>query len=347
MIGITMGCPAGIGPEILLRYFTEHKVPAGIRPVVLGDRAILNKCAADLGLNAKIVSWQPGDLPATNGIPVFNLSDIPEEEHNWGNPTLTTARAMAGYIEKAVELTLSGVLDGITTCPISKSALHAAGFKYPGHTEMLVDMTGADEYTMMMAGRTLKVTLATIHCSLASVPKLLSEEGIYRLIHITHRGLGIDFGLNRPRIAVAGLNPHSSEEGLFGNEEERVIIPAIERARRDGIDVDGPFPTDTVFFKAASGQFDGVVCMYHDQGLTPFKALAFNSGINYTAGLDFIRTSPGHGTAFEIAGLGQASEVSFRNAIYHACDIFRSRTEYKEISKNPLQHHEISDIESD
>ncbi|WP_419176735.1 4-hydroxythreonine-4-phosphate dehydrogenase PdxA [Desulfosediminicola sp.] len=333
MIGITMGCPAGIGPEILLRYFTEHKVPAGIRPVVLGDRAILNKCAADLGLNAKIVSWQPGDQPATNSIPVFNLSDIPEEEHSWGNPTLTTARAMAGYIEKAVELTLSGVLDGITTCPISKSALHAAGFKYPGHTEMLVDMTGADDYTMMMAGKTLKVTLATIHCSLASVPELLSEEGIYRLIHITHRGLGIDFGLNRPRIAVAGLNPHSSEEGLFGNEEERVIIPAIERARRDGIDVDGPFPPDTVFFKAASGQFDGVVCMYHDQGLIPFKLLHFEDGVNVTLGLPIVRTSVDHGTAYDIAGKGVAAATSLAAAIQMAGDISNNRKQHYQSQK--------------
>lgn len=335
MIGITMGCPAGIGPEILLRYFTEHELPEGIRPVVLGDRAILEKCAAELGLSAKIAPWQPGDQFVTDAIPVYNLSAIPEEEHRWGKPTLATAQAMARYIERAVELTIDGVLDGITTCPISKSALQAAGFNYPGHTEMLVDMTSADDYTMMMAGKTLKVTLATIHCSLASVPELLSEEGIYKLIHITHRGLGIDFGLHRPRIAVAGLNPHSSEDGLFGSEEERVIIPAITRSRRDGIDVEGPFPPDTVFFKAAAGQFDGVVCMYHDQGLIPFKLLHFKDGVNVTLGLPIVRTSVDHGTAYDIAGKGVADATSLAAAIAMAGEISKNRNQYYQSQLTP------------
>jgi 4-hydroxythreonine-4-phosphate dehydrogenase len=328
IIGITMGCPAGIGPEIILRYFADRSWSQNIQPIVIGDIGILEKCAEDLALPAHCHEWQP-DLPVPDeGIPVYNVSTLPLREHVWGAPSLDSAKSMAHYIETAVDLILACKIDGMTTCPISKSSLQQAGYTYPGHTEMLVDLTQADKYTMMMAGDTLKVTLMTIHCSLASVPAKLTTTGILDLIRITDNALRVDFGIKTPRIAVAGLNPHSSEDGLFGLEERDIILPAIERAQAETINVQGPFPPDTVFFKAAAGQFDGVVCMYHDQGLIPFKLLHFKDGVNVTLGLPIIRTSVDHGTAYDIAGKGQADASSLAAAVHMAASIHKNRKQY-------------------
>ena len=329
VIGITMGCPAGIGPEIILRYFAETTPPTGTTPVVLGDRSILAKCAADLGIEAQFSSWQPGQSIQPQTIPILELSTIPCESHNWGHPTKETAVAMAEYIIRAVQLIHDGHLAAMVTCPISKSALQKAGYNFPGHTEMLVHLTGAERYTMMMAGTSLKVTLATIHCSLASVPKNITITSISELIRITHQAMRVDFGLKQPRIAVAGLNPHSGEDGLFGSEEIEIITPAIELAASENIDVTGPYPPDTVFFKAAAGNYDAVVCMYHDQGLIPFKLLHFQDGVNVTLGLPIVRTSVDHGTAYDIAGEGLADATSLASAVTMAAAISNNRKLYQ------------------
>lgn len=326
IIGITMGCPAGIGPEIILRYFAGRTWAPDLQPVVLGDSGILEKCGADLSLPVDCRPWSPGQTVPNQGIPVFNLSAIPVHEHCWGRPNQVTDDAMAEYIVSAVRLVQNGDLAGMVTCPISKSGLHRAGYAYPGHTEMLVDLCKAENYTMMMAGATLKVTLATIHCSLASVPKRLSVAGIRSLIAITHQALCVDFAVKKPRIAVAGLNPHGSEEGLFGHEESEIILPAIREARAAGIEIEGPFPPDTVFFKASRGEFDAVVCMYHDQGLIPFKLLHFKDGVNVTLGLPIVRTSVDHGTAYDIAGKGQADSSSLEAAVAMAAAISANRS---------------------
>ncbi len=323
-----MGCPAGIGPEIILRYFADRSWPQGIQPIVIGDIGILEKCAKELSLPSHIREWSPNQPVPEEGIPVYKVSALPLHEHSWGLPSLDSAKSMAHYIQTAVDLILAGNIDGMTTCPISKSSLQQAGYTYPGHTEMLVDLTGTDKYTMMMAGDTLKVTLMTIHCSLASVPSRLTTTGILDLIHITNNALRIDFGITTPRIAVAGLNPHSGEDGLFGLEERDIILPAIEQAKAQAIHVEGPFPPDTVFFKAAAGQFDGVVCMYHDQGLIPFKLLHFKDGVNVTLGLPIIRTSVDHGTAYDIAGKGLADATSLAAAVRMAASIHNNRKQY-------------------
>jgi 4-hydroxythreonine-4-phosphate dehydrogenase len=187
--------------------------------------------------------------------------------------------------------------------------------------------------------------VVTTHLPLNQVSEAVTEEAILQKLRIMNKSLIQDFRIRKPKIGVLGLNPHAGDNGLIGKEEIEVIIPALKKANDEGILALGPYPADGFFGSDSFKKFDAVLAMYHDQGLVPFKALAFDSGINYTAGLDFIRTSPGHGTAFEIAGLGKASEVSFRNAIYLACDIYRNRTEYKEISKDPLQHYEVSDKE--
>lgn len=329
IIGITMGCPAGIGPEIVLRFFAARQ-PSSLRPVVIGDSGVLELCGRQLGLPAPCVPWQPGTpLPAA-GIPVVEVSALNPAEIVWGAPSRDTGRAMAAYITTGVCLAQEGLVNGLTTCPIAKTVLHSAGYDFPGHTEMLASLTGASSYAMMMAGDRLKITLVTIHRPLRQVPAALSVDTIYQLIHLTDQALKIDFALSRPRIGVAGLNPHAGENGLFGDEEQLVIAPAVARARDNGISAEGPSPPDTIFVKAASGAYDAVVCMYHDQGLIPFKLLHFADGVNVTLGLPIVRTSVDHGTAYDIAGKGLADHGSLAAAVELAGFIGGNRSKYSE-----------------
>lgn len=331
IIAITMGCPAGIGPEIILRSFAERKSCPEIMPVVLGDINVLRKCGSDLGLPAPCIAWTPGTSLPTAGtgtdycIPVAQLSQLNPKDIKWGQPNNATGVAMAHYIESGVKLARQGLIQGIATCPISKSSLNDAGYHFPGHTEMLANLTNTSTYAMMMAGNKLRVTLVTIHCPLSEVAQRLTTDAVYQMICTTHQALKIDFAINQPRIAVAGLNPHGGENRLFGCEEEQIISPAIKHARTDNVNASGPYPPDTVFFKAASGAFDAVVCMYHDQGLIPFKLLHFDDGVNITLGLPIVRTSVDHGTAYDIAGKGLASHRSLDEAIRLASAISHNR----------------------
>ncbi len=322
-----MGCPVGIGPEIILSYYAAKQIPDTIFPVVIGDIGVLRKCNAELQLNLQCVNWKPGQAVPHGVVPVLQHSSLDSLSLTWGHPDIHTAVAMAGYIETAVSLVQNGTIQGIVTCPISKDALQNAGYSFPGHTEMLASLTDSEKYAMMMVGNRLKVTLVTIHCSLKEVPELLSTETIYELISTTHTALTVDFGINKPRIAVAGLNPHAGENTLFGDEEVQCIAPAIDLALKMGIDAVGPFPPDTVFFQAASGKFDVVVCMYHDQGLIPFKLLHFEDGVNVTLGLPIVRTSVDHGTAYDIAGKGLASHKSLAEAVKLAATISTNRAQ--------------------
>jgi 4-hydroxythreonine-4-phosphate dehydrogenase len=328
IIGITMGCPAGIGPEIILRYFAGTTTSSALRPIVLGDGAVLEQCGAALHLPAPCVSWSPGSALPGAGIPVVQLSALRPGDVIWGQPNKVTGRAMANYIETGVKLSQQGVIDGIATCPIAKSSLNDAGYHFPGHTEMLAHLTKTTDYAMMLAGSRLRVTLVTIHCPLREVVNRLSPDAIYNLIRTTHRALKIDFAIEAPRIAVAGLNPHGGENRLFGSEEELIIGPAVARAADEGMNVSGPYPPDTVFYRAASANFDAVVCMYHDQGLIPFKLLHFDDGVNITLGLPIVRTSVDHGTAYDIAGKGLASYKSLGEAVECAALISRNRANY-------------------
>jgi 4-hydroxythreonine-4-phosphate dehydrogenase len=291
---------------------------------VLGDAGILRRTSADLNLPARVVSWQPGDTVEPGAVPVFNLSSLDAGELQWGRPDKTTGRAMARYIEEAVRLTQNKTLSAMVTCPISKAALNQAGYAYPGHTEMLARLTGVDSYLMMMAGRQLRVSLVTIHEPLSRVAKLVTVEKIQRCISMTARSLTADFGIDNPRIAVAGLNPHGGEQGMFGREELEIISPAIKACAGEA-EVSGPWPPDTVFHHAASGRFDAVVAMYHDQGLIPFKLLHFSDGVNVTLGLPIVRTSVDHGTAYDIAGRGVADFASLEAACMLAAEIVSNR----------------------
>lgn len=329
IIGITMGCPAGIGPEIILRFFAANRNPSDLKAVVLGDQKVLEKCGKDLRLPATCVPWTPGSPLPAQGIPVIQLSALRQEDIQWGQPNGATGTAMAHYIEAAVQLAEQDALQGIATCPISKRSLNDAGYHFPGHTEMLASLTKTSNYAMMLAGSTLRVTLVTIHCPFREVASLLNVKAVARMIRTTHQALKIDFAIENPRIAVAGLNPHGGENKLFGDEEEQVIGPAVEQMQAEKINVSGPYPPDTVFFKAASGAFDAVVCMYHDQGLIPFKLLHFADGVNITLGLPLVRTSVDHGTAYDIAGKGLADYRSLDEAVRLAAIISRNRSIYQ------------------
>ncbi len=333
-LGITMGCPVGIGPEIILRFLAQTRSQAATWPVVIGDAGVLRRYATALGIEIQVVDWQPGGPLQPQALNVFSLSDL-GDGLCWGKPTIETGRAMGRYIEEAVRLVQANQLAGLVTCPISKAALKAGGYRFPGHTEMLADLCQAKNFAMMMAGSTLKITLVSIHQALAEVPAAITQEAVLRMIAITGQALRDDFAVPQPRLAVAGLNPHAGEDGMFGDEEQRVIAPAVAAGRRAGWQVEGPFPPDTVFHKAVAGQFDAVVCMYHDQGLIPFKLLHFSDGVNVTLGLPIVRTSVDHGTAYDIAGKGLADPSSLAAAVSMAEAIVANRKKLSAASCKP------------
>ena len=320
LIAITMGDPAGIGPEIIIKALGAETVFARCRPVVVGDAGTLSDTAHWLQMPVVINAierlaagnFKPGVL---NLLPLTHLSS---GEITVGAPQKKGGEAAYRYIEQGVALTKAGVVDALVTAPISKEALNAAGYPFPGHTELLAAMTGAKDQVMMLAGPRLRVALVTTHLPLREVSARLSQEKIKKTIQITAQWLREYFGISTPRLAVAGLNPHAGEGGLFGSEEAAIIKPAIEECRRAGIVVQGPFPADSLFFHAVSGEYDAVVSMYHDQGLIPLKLLHFRDGVNITLGLPIIRTSVDHGTGYDIAGQGKADPTSLINAILTA-----------------------------
>jgi len=322
-LGVTMGCPVGIGPEILLKFFQQRET--SLPPVVvIGDIGVLEHAAATLDMNSTIVPWAPGERIRAGTLPVLSVTRLPVSALQWGQPTVKTAQAMVSYIEQAVKMIGQHKLSAMVTCPISKIALKQTGSPYPGHTEMLAALTETRKFRMMMAGPRLHVVLVTIHEPLAQVSNLLNQEEILDCIEMTTTALQRDFGLSSPRIAVAGLNPHSGENGMFGQEEEDCIAPAVAGYSGPGI-ISGPWPPDTVFYKAAAGDFDAVIAMYHDQGLIPFKLLHFQDGVNVTLGLPIVRTSVDHGTAYDIAGRGLADCMSLAAAVQTASCIVSNR----------------------
>ena len=323
-VAVTMGCPAGIGPEIICRLFYRDSMPGVGRNIVVGDGNVLRQAAERLGCSMNIVPWQPGQPIARGTLPVLQVGTPMAEPVRWGQPDRSTGRAMGRYIEEAVRLTRAGHCSALTTCPISKKSLQQAGYPYPGHTEMLADLTRTTRVRMMMAGPRLKVVLVTIHVAVRQVSDLLTQEEVMDCIAMTRAALQRDFAISAPRIAVAGFNPHAGEEGLFGDEEARIIAPAIAASSGQG-EVSGPWPPDTIFHKAAAGQYDAVIAMYHDQGLIPFKLLHFQDGVNVTLGLPLVRTSVDHGTAYDIAGQNLADPSSLAAALAMAQTIVANR----------------------
>lgn len=317
VIGITMGDPVGIGPEIIISALSDADMYGICKPLVIGDANILQHIQKSTHnrLTVKSTAHPDSGSYAHGAIDVLNLSDLKPDQIRYGNPTIETGAAMVKYITTAIDLAREGHIDGVVTGPINKNAMHAAGFFYNGHTELFAERTKTTDYAMMLAGDRLRVVLVTIHLPFKKVRSKLSKQNIFNTISITSDALRSRFGITHSRIAVAGLNPHAGENGIFGNEEKKIISPAIDQAKKRNMNVSGPFPPDTVFHHAANGQFDAVICMYHDQGLIPFKLLHFSNGVNITLGLPIIRTSVDHGTAYDIAGTGQADPGSMIAAI--------------------------------
>jgi 4-hydroxythreonine-4-phosphate dehydrogenase len=315
-IAITMGDPCGIGPEIIAKLYMDRiALPSTL---VLGDVGRIEHVIQllDLPLKVKAIDG-PQDLqlsPAT--INVISLSRLPKDLP-FGQLDARAGRAAYDYIRAGIELALQKRIRAVVTAPINKEALRLADIHYPGHTEILADFSGTKDFAMMLMNDDLRVILVTIHISLREAIEQLTVERELMTIRLAHRAM-TQLGIAGPRIAVAGLNPHAGEHGLFGSEDEAIIRPAIQQAQAEGIDASGPWPGDTVFMHARQGRFDIVVAQYHDQGLIPVKYLGVDEGVNITVGLPFVRTSVDHGTAFDIAGTGKASHASLRVAVQQA-----------------------------
>ncbi len=328
-LAITTGDPGGIGPEVALK--AVQRLRSSVRdweedfiPIIIGDRIVIEEASGLLKEEVDIVYIKPEEITSFTPSP-FRLYGIDMgmlQDFKKSIPSLEGGHASVEYIKLATALSMNRIVHGIVTAPISKTSLKMAGYQWPGHTEMLKELTGAEDVAMVFyapasekfPGRELKVILTTIHVALRDVPSLITEEKVFKTILFAKKATE-SFGIDSPRIGVAGLNPHAGEEGLFGDEEQRVILPAIEKAKALGLDVNGPLPPDIIFYRAIHGEFDIVVSMYHDQGLAPLKLIAFERAVNITIGLPIIRTSPDHGTAYDISWKGIANPSSMIEAI--------------------------------
>ncbi|MBI4764974.1 MAG: 4-hydroxythreonine-4-phosphate dehydrogenase PdxA [Deltaproteobacteria bacterium] len=317
LIAITMGDPAGIGPEIILKTMDDPQVKKACRLLIFGDRHILESTARSLGKSFSISSVQRFEQAASweESVGLYEASRLPADQVIPGRPDSRWGASVLEYIRLAARSALKGQVAAMVTCPISKEIIRSLRPSFTGHTEFLAHQAKTRSFGMMLTGQRLKVSLVTIHLSLKKALRVLDTEKILRTIELTHQTLTNRFGLREPRIAVAGLNPHAGEKGAFGSEEEKIIAPAIRKAQSQGIGVSGPHPPDTLFYWAAQGRYDAVVALYHDQGLIPLKLLHFDNAVNITMGLPFIRTSVDHGTAFDIAGKGLAKPDSLIQAV--------------------------------
>ncbi len=327
---LTMGDPTGIGPELIVKALLEDQLSAIGRPLqVVGDLAVLHKAAAVFGKQFQVIDSN-NDLYTLaiddRRLQLIAISTLAPESLGYGQPDHSCGRAMAEYIEYAIARCQDSSASGMVTAPINKAAINAAGFHFPGHTELLAARCKVDKVVMMLAGTSLKVCLVTTHAPYLKVPELLTVDAILSTLRITDAALRHDFAVPKPRLAVLALNPHAGEGGLFGDEEQRIIVPAITAAKAEGIDASGPHSADTLFHFAVRGAYDAVICMYHDQGLIPLKLLHFDDAVNVTLGLPMIRTSVDHGTAYDLAGSGKASTASLCAAIEMAAQMAHSRT---------------------
>jgi 4-hydroxythreonine-4-phosphate dehydrogenase len=314
IIAVTMGDPAGVGPEVILRAFGDDGLWVGAAPVVYGDLARLQKTAEELVLPVELVAID--DVIRAEGrfgtIEVIDFANV-KADLPYGEISGPAGRAALDYIETAAKTALSGKVDALVTAPISKAAIRRAGSQFNGHTDMLAAMAGTSRYAMTLVAGELRCMFATDHIPYADVPTALTRRRILETIELAAEALAT-IGEPDGVIAVLGLNPHAGESGYMGSEEDECIVPAIREARDKGIRCDGPIPADTAFHRMKRGEFAMAVAMYHDQGHAPLKLVAFDTGVNWTVGLPFVRTSPDHGTAFDIAGKGKARAESFRSA---------------------------------
>lgn len=327
LIAITMGDPCGIGAEIIVNAFDKRAFGGDCRVFVVGDANAMQRAVALSGTACRIrmiTSPAQAHQAAIDEIPLLALTSLGDADIHYANPTPASGDAAYSYICAAARFCLDGQVAAMATAPINKKAMNMAGHDFPGHTELLAKLSNTDSYVMMLAGDVLRVSLVTIHEALGAVPGLVTREKVLATIRVTHQGLQRLTGKQRPSLAVLSLNPHGGEGGMFGNEEQVSIIPAIQDAVAEGIDATGPYSADTLFHFAKDGIYDGVVAMYHDQGLIPLKMRHFSDAVNVTLGLPIIRTSVDHGTAYDLAGSGRASSDSLVAAVRMAMDMARN-----------------------
>lgn len=337
VIGISQGDINGIGLEVIMKTFSEPAMLEICTPVLYSSTktvAYHKKALQMEHFNFNAITSSDGITPRK-----LNLANIYSEDITieLGKLTETGGLYAVKSFQAACESLSKGKIDALVTAPIHKHNTYSEGFPYAGHTGYLDERFGKGESLMMLVSGDLKVALCTGHLPVASIAEAITTEKVLKKLRSLANSLKQDFSINKPKIAVLGLNPHAGDSGTIGEEEEKIIIPALKSARQEGMLAYGPFPADGFFGTMAFKKFDAVLAMYHDQGLIPFKYIAFDTGVNYTAGLPVIRTSPDHGTAFDIAGKGIANEESFRNAVYLACDLVRTRKNYKQATANPLK----------
>jgi 4-hydroxythreonine-4-phosphate dehydrogenase len=331
-VAITLGDPNGIGPEVVLKSLHDPSLVPSMTPVLVGSAHVLRVHADVLGfsdLDIHVVDEVPDEVPHGD-VALIDVGESAEPPVTFGAVTPEAGQLAMRAVERAVDECLAGTVDAMATAPISKAAINEAGYDVPGHTEFIAERTGSAKPTMMMVAGGLRVGLVTSHVPLSEVPSKVTEEAILEKLRVIDESLRQDFAIEDPKIAVLGLNPHSGEEGAFGHEEDEIIAPALDAARQEGFRVEGPLAADGFFGTQLDAGFDAVLAMYHDQGLVPFKALAFDHGVNFTAGLPIVRTSPDHGTAHGIAGKGMALPGSMRSALEVAVAVAHHRRQRSE-----------------
>ncbi len=342
VIGISQGDINGIGYEVIIKTLMEPRILEMCIPIVYGSPkvAAYHKKALNTE-NPNFNHIRSANEADSRKVNIINCIDD-NIRVELGKSSEMAGEASYMALEKAVADLKSGDIDALVTAPINKDNIQSEKFKFPGHTEFLAEQFGVKDFVMLMVSESMKVGVVVGHVPLSEVPSKITKGAILNKLRIINSCLEKDFFIKRPRIAVLGLNPHAGDNGLLGKEEIDIIIPAIQRAKDEGIIAIGPYPADGFFGSGDYAKFDAILAMYHDQGLIPFKMASFERGVNYTAGLPVIRTSPAHGTAFDIAGEDKASPDSFREALYLAIDIHKNRVLYKDITKNPLRKYEIN-----
>ncbi len=329
IIGISIGDFNGIGPEVVIKALNDNRILRHLTPVIYADGRVISFYRKQLDLqNFTYNQTKSIESIHQRKVNVLNLNEQ-EIEITPGEPGKSGGEYAIASLRRALEDLKAGKIHAIATAPLSKEMVQSDDFKFPGHTEFLTQEDGAKDSLMFLVAEGLRVGVVTGHIPLKEVAQAVTQERIETKLNLMIKSLKKDFGIKKPRIAVLGLNPHAGENGLLGEEEEKIISPSIKTFKDKGNLVFGPYPADGFFGTNQFRSFDGILAMYHDQGLIPFKNMAFDTGVNFTAGLSFIRTSPDHGTGFPIAGKGEASETSMRNAIYMAADIFKNRSEHQ------------------
>lgn len=344
-IGISIGDISGIGLEVIIKTFNDPRMFENITPIIYGNSAVAKFYRKELNIHDFSFNLvKNADEANPKRVNIIDVSTT-ELKLNFGRPTKETGELALKSLESATADLAANKIDALVTAPIDKLMIQSKGFNFPGHTEYLTKMSNVDEALMLMIEDGLRVGVVTGHVPVKEISENISKEKILKKLRVINQTLINDFGIEKPKLAVMGLNPHSGDKGLIGDEEITIIQPAIDEANEEGVLAFGPYPADGFFGSGNFNNFDGILAMYHDQGLIPFKTLAYQGGVNYTAGLPIVRTSPAHGTAYDLAGKGLADESSFRMAVHYAYDIYMVRKRMKEWGETPLLNKDQRELE--